>query len=90
MEMIQMLEKQILKKVDNKKGRTRPDEIIAQQIKDMRTIYLTIEKTTIKNKIYNGEDLWNNWFSKFSSKYWRKRNLRAALSNVNLEMKKNA
>ena len=64
-----------------RKSRNRPDASIAEIVKQIKMIYYSMGKK-------NGPDLWLKWLKDFSNKYWRLRNLRSALSRVDIIMKR--
>ena len=79
-DMIKVLKAQINDWLSHS-SRNRPDASIAEAISQIRMIYLAF-------KTRKGDLLWENWFKSFSNKHWRLRNLRSALKDKSIEMKK--
>ncbi|HDZ17796.1 MAG TPA: hypothetical protein ENH75_05875 [archaeon] len=78
--MVSVLKSQITQWLSHT-SRNRPDASIAETIAQIQTLYLAF-------KTRDGIALWQKWFKKFSNNHWRLRNLRGALSNKGIEMKK--
>lgn len=78
--MVKILKAQITEWLTHS-SRNRPDASIAEAIMQIRMIHLTF-------KMRDGSSSWQKWFKFFSNNHWRLRNLRSALKERGIEMKK--
>jgi hypothetical protein len=69
----------------------RPDGWLVDAIKLLKKIYLSIGSKSVKSPTKNqsnGKQEWETWLKDFSKKHWRLRNIRAAMLQQGIEMKK--